>query len=55
MKTDRDARAVGSRHFGRPGPRLIQSVEIPAHLLHPEEFPFAPGRAGAGTFASFTP
>lgn len=45
----------GDAYFSRSGPRLVDSLEILAHLLHPELFPVAPGRAGAGTFASFTP
>jgi iron complex transport system substrate-binding protein len=32
-------------YFARPGPRIIDSLEILAGILHPEEFPeFAPGR-----------
>jgi iron complex transport system substrate-binding protein len=32
-----------SAHFARPGPRIIDSLEILAGILHPEEFPeFAP-------------
>jgi iron complex transport system substrate-binding protein len=34
----------GSAYFARPGPRIVDSVEILAGILHPEEFPeFAPG------------
>jgi iron complex transport system substrate-binding protein len=45
----------GDAYFSRPGPRLVDSLELLAHLLHPEAFPAAPGRAGSGTFASFAP
>ena len=34
-----------SAYFARPGPRIVDSVEILAGILHPEEFPqFAPSR-----------
>ena len=29
----------GNQYFNRPGPRLIESAEILAELLHPEAFP----------------
>lgn len=29
----------GSDYFSRPGPRIIDSLEILAHLVHPEIFP----------------
>jgi iron complex transport system substrate-binding protein len=28
--------------FSRPAPRLVEGVEVLAHLLHPEAFPEAP-------------
>jgi iron complex transport system substrate-binding protein len=32
-----------SAYFARPGPRIVDSLEILAGILHPEEFPeFAP-------------
>ena len=31
--------ADGSQYFNRPGPRLVESLEILAELLHPESFP----------------
>jgi iron complex transport system substrate-binding protein len=46
--------AVGARrvvavdaaaYFSRPGPRLIDGVELLAHVLHPDRVPEAPGRA----------
>src|SRR5205823_2175751 len=34
-----------SAYFARPGPRIVDSVEILAGILHPEEFPeFSPSR-----------
>jgi len=35
----------GSAYFARPGPRIVDSLEILAGILHPQEFPeFAPRR-----------
>ena len=38
-----DARAVhavdASAYFSRPGPRLVDGVELLAHLLHPDRVP----------------
>lgn len=33
----------GLAYFSRPGPRLVDSLELLAHLLHPRLFPSAPG------------
>ena len=30
-------------HFSRPGPRLIEGLEVLAHVLHPDRLPDAPG------------
>jgi iron complex transport system substrate-binding protein len=41
----------GSQYFSRPGPRLVDSLEILAHILHPLLHPSAPARIvrlGAG-------
>jgi iron complex transport system substrate-binding protein len=47
-------RAVGADHvvavnasayFSRPGPRLIDGLELLAHILHPDRVPQAPGEA----------
>lgn len=32
-------------YFSRPGPRLVDGVELLAHVLHPEAVPLAPGEA----------
>jgi iron complex transport system substrate-binding protein len=38
--------ADGNQYFNRPGPRLVESLEILAELLHPEAFDFGfEGRA----------
>jgi iron complex transport system substrate-binding protein len=34
-----------SAYFSRPGPRLIDGLELLAHILHPESVPDAPGIA----------
>jgi len=36
----------GSAYFSRPGPRIVDSLEILAHLIHPELFP-PPALSGA--------
>ena len=33
----------GSHYFSRPGPRLVDSLEILAHTLHPEAHPLPAG------------
>jgi iron complex transport system substrate-binding protein len=33
----------GSQYFSRPGPRLVDSLEMLAHALHPELHPLPPG------------
>jgi iron complex transport system substrate-binding protein len=38
--------ADGNQYFNRPGPRLVESLEILAELLHPNAFPF--GHEGRG-------
>jgi iron complex transport system substrate-binding protein len=35
--------ADGAAYFSRPGPRLVDSLEVLAHVLHPDAFPLAPG------------
>jgi iron complex transport system substrate-binding protein len=49
LRAVRDGRvflADGNQFFNRPGPRLVESLEILAELLHPEAFAF--GHEGAG-------
>jgi iron complex transport system substrate-binding protein len=38
--------ADGNQYFNRPGPRLVESLEILAELLHPKWFSF--GHEGTG-------
>jgi iron complex transport system substrate-binding protein len=33
-----------SAYFSRPGPRLVDGVELLGHLLHPDVFPAPPTR-----------
>ncbi len=46
MTTGRVYIADGNQYFNRPGPRLAESLEILAELLHPELFGF--GHEGVG-------
>jgi iron complex transport system substrate-binding protein len=39
VKNNRVFATNGSDYFSRPGPRIIESLEILAHLIHPEIFP----------------
>ncbi|MDP8949887.1 MAG: cobalamin-binding protein [Actinomycetota bacterium] len=39
-------------YFSRPAPRLVEGVEILAHILHPEVFPEAPHPAAAVRLAA---
>ena len=34
-----------SAYFSRPGPRLVDGLELLAHILHPAAVPEAPGEA----------
>jgi iron complex transport system substrate-binding protein len=34
-----------SAYFSRPGPRLVDGLEVLAHVLHPDRVPEAPGEA----------
>jgi iron complex transport system substrate-binding protein len=38
VRTDRVHAVDGNAYFNRPGPRLVDSVELLARLLHPERF-----------------
>lgn len=42
VRTGRLFATDGSAYFSRPGPRIIESLEILAHLIHPELFPAPP-------------
>lgn len=52
VRTGRVFAVDANAYFNRPGPRLVESLELLAHLVHPERFPQAdlpaellPGRA----------
>ncbi len=38
--------ADGNQYFNRPGPRLVESLEILAEMLHPDHFQFGHERTG---------
>jgi iron complex transport system substrate-binding protein len=49
LRAVRDGRVYlceGNQFFNRPGPRLVESAEVLAEILHPERFAF--GHEGAG-------
>lgn len=46
VRNDRVFVTDGNQYFNRPGPRLVESAEILAELLHPENFDF--GHEGTG-------
>jgi iron complex transport system substrate-binding protein len=46
VRANRAFVADGNQFFNRPGPRLVESLEILAELIHPEEFRF--GHEGIG-------
>jgi iron complex transport system substrate-binding protein len=46
VRSGRVAVADGNRYFNRPGPRLADSAEILAEILHPATFDF--GHRGDG-------
>lgn len=46
VREGRVATADGNAYFHRPGPRLVESLEILAEILHPETFSF--GHRGSG-------
>ena len=49
MKAVRDGKvyvADGNQYFNRPGPRLAETLEILAEILHPGKFDF--GHRGVG-------
>jgi iron complex transport system substrate-binding protein len=40
VRERRVALGDGNQYFNRPGPRLVESLEILAEILHPERFDF---------------
>lgn len=53
VKAGRVFATDGSSYFSRPGPRIVDSLEILAHLIHPELFA-PPSMAGAFSSINFT-
>lgn len=52
VRQDRVWVADGSAYFSRPGPRIVDSLELLAGVLHPDRFPsFRPERAFPGAVA----
>jgi iron complex transport system substrate-binding protein len=47
--------ASGSQYFSRPGPRIVDSLEILAHALHPDRHPLPPGLPAAVALAPLGP
>ncbi|HKS36985.1 MAG TPA: cobalamin-binding protein [Verrucomicrobiae bacterium] len=45
VRTGRVFIADGSQYFNRPGPRLVESLEILAELIHPRVFHFGHGQS----------
>ena len=52
LRYDADLRGIGAKrivavdaaaYFSRPGPRLVDGLELMAHVLHPDRVPEAPG------------
>jgi len=46
VRSDRVYLTDGNQYFNRPGPRLVESLEIVAEVLHPDKFRF--GHEGTG-------
>ncbi|WP_353929992.1 cobalamin-binding protein [Okeanomitos corallinicola TIOX110] len=53
VKTGRVFVTDGNAYFNRPGPRLVDSVEILAEILHPEIFEYGYQGTGWQTFKSY--
>jgi iron complex transport system substrate-binding protein len=52
LHAERVVAVNASAYFSRPGPRLIDGLELLAHILHPQQVPSAPGEALALELAS---
>jgi iron complex transport system substrate-binding protein len=51
VKNSRVWAVDANSYFSRPAPRLVEGVEILAHILHPEVFPAEPAFVGAKHFS----
>lgn len=45
LGADRVVAVDASSYFSRPGPRLVDGIELLAHILHPDRVPLAPAEA----------
>ena len=45
LGADRVVAVNASAYFSRTGPRMIDGLEVLAHILHPDREPHAPGEA----------
>jgi iron complex transport system substrate-binding protein len=45
LQAQRTVAVNASAYFSRPGPRLVDGVELLAHILHPDRVPHAPAGA----------
>src|SRR5262249_24696499 len=54
VQRDRILVADGNHYFNRPGPRIVESLEILAEIFHPELFPSLHEGRGLGTVQSCT-
>lgn len=55
VRDDRVYAVNGSSYFSRPGPRLVDSLEILAHTLHPDVHPLPAGLPAAHRVVVMTP
>ena len=47
LEAERVVAVDAAAYFSRPGPRLIDGLELLAHILHPDRVPAAPEGAEA--------
>jgi iron complex transport system substrate-binding protein len=52
VRSGRISVSDGNAYFSRPGPRLVDSMEILAHALHPKVHPLPPGLCPAHRFSA---
>jgi iron complex transport system substrate-binding protein len=45
LRAERIVAVNASAYFSRPGPRLIDGIELLGHILHPQRMPAAAGEA----------
>jgi iron complex transport system substrate-binding protein len=47
LQAERIVAVDASAYFSRPGPRLVEGLELLAHIIHPELLPSPPAGAQA--------